>query len=118
MPNGEYNIEIIDANEYNSFSEILIIGNENKFTSLRETIKIYPNPATDNITIEIYNNLTGKIEYAITDNIGRIRGKGIFVKNQNMIRYSKNLSGLNTGSYNIVFIFDNNKKVSKVLIVK
>jgi len=115
---GEYKVEISDKKECKAYSDVLIIGNLNKSKSLTETINIYPNPTTGKINIEIDNDFTGEIKYLITDNLGRVKKENIIKKDKEFLIINKNLSGLNTGIYRIDFIFNNNEKVSKQLIIK
>ncbi len=118
MPAGEYQVRITDNNDCYQFSNIKGIEPTYNKSSLAETIKIYPNPASNNITIEIDNEFLCDIKYSISDNLGRKRDEDIISKEQETIVLDKNLSELPPGSYLIEFIFENKKKVSKQLIIK
>jgi len=80
--------------------------------------QIYPNPPTDKITIEINNDLMGKIKYILTYNLGKVKKEDIIIKEKGKIIFNKELSGLNAGTYNISFIFNDKQKVNKQLIIK
>ncbi|NPA68427.1 MAG: T9SS type A sorting domain-containing protein, partial [Chlorobi bacterium] len=88
-----------------------------KSLPLDKTVQIYPNPADNDITIEIDNNYTGNIQIIISDDLGRKRKEYNIYKNFKKIKYNKNLSTLKTGNYMIELIFGK-IKVNRLLVLK
>ena len=115
---GNYKVEIIDKNGCKASSKSFAIGVISKATPLAETINIYPNPATNNITIEIDNEYFCKIGYSIRDNIGRKQIEKTVNKQEKNIRLDENIENLIPGIYLIEFVFENKEKVNKRLIIK
>ncbi len=75
-------------------------------------VKIFPNPSNGNFNIVLNNNFT-KATMTITDISGRIiTGKTILNKGLNNI----NMSNISNGIYFIHINYDNNKRVSKLII--
>ncbi|MCD4794276.1 MAG: T9SS type A sorting domain-containing protein [Bacteroidales bacterium] len=118
LQNGNYRIKISFYEGCDKLSSIYELGDNNKSLSLAETIKIYPNPTTGKITIEIDNELLCKVKYTITDNLGRKRKESIINKKQIFIKFDEDLFDLNAGNYLVEFIFDDKEKASKQLIIK
>ncbi|MCP4176815.1 MAG: T9SS type A sorting domain-containing protein [bacterium] len=117
MQTGDYQIEITDNGGCKSLSDIFSYQ-INKSFSLEETIKVYPNPTSGQVTFEIDNDYICKIQYRIIDASGKSTKSDVIVKDQKIIKTTEDLSSLNSGNYLIVFIFEGNEKVSKQLIVK
>ena len=118
MQIGNYQVKISFYEGCDKLSSIYELSGNNKSLTLSETVKIYPNPTTGKITIEIDNDLICKIKYTITDNLGRIRKESIINKKQTFIKFGEDISGLNVGNYHIEFIFNEKEKVGKQLIIK
>lgn len=113
---GNYQVEITDKNGCSAISVIHTIGSRKK--SLAETVKIFPNPATNVAYISIDNDYSGKINMAVSSNNGKILEKSLVHKNVKSIKIDKNTSKLTPGLYLIEFIFDGNQKVIKQLIIE
>ena len=117
MPTGDYQVEIFDENSCNNKSEIYTFGINTKSLALAETINIYPNPTNGKFTIEIINDYTGEINYAITNAIGQIIFQEKINKQTNYLKIEKDLLNLPVGIYLIEFVFEN-EKVTKQLIIE
>ena len=115
---GNYRVKISFYEGCEKLSSIFELNAVNKSLSLSETINIYPNPASNQITIEIDNDILGRIRYKITDNLGRIRTENTINKTQKILNHTESLNVIPSGVYLIDFLFDNNEKVSKQLIIK
>ena len=116
MNAGNYQVEIEDTKGCSSISEIYTINSGNK--SFAKSIQVYPNPAENTTHINIDNNYTGKIVFSITDNLGKVlKTKSIF-KEIKQINFNEELIGLKPGIYQFEFIFNNNQKINKQVIVK
>ena len=78
-------------------------------------IKVFPNPADDEVNVEIYENLTGRVTLEMTDALGRV------VLSENFAPLSKrisvNTSLLAAGVYNVRITGNEGAAVRKVTIM-
>ncbi|MCP4177185.1 MAG: T9SS type A sorting domain-containing protein [bacterium] len=118
MPAGDYRVRITYHEGCNKSSIIYTVGSAIKTLTLDETIKIYPNPTTGGITIEIDNDYICKVEYKIIDNLGKSIKSDIIIKEQKFVTVTEDISNLKSGNYIIEFAFDDKEKVSKQIIIK
>jgi len=117
MQNGFYRVKVNFYEGCEKLSPLFEVTENQKSLPLDKTVQIYPNPADNDITIEIDNNYTGNIQITISDDLGRKRKEYKIYKNQKIIEIKENTSELNTGNYNVEFIFDK-IKFGKQLIIK
>jgi len=116
MQAGDYRVEVTFHQNCKRLTEVFANGSRKK--SLAESIKIYPNPATNSTHIEIDNNYVGKIKFKLTNNLGKVYENKTLHKDIKQIDFDKKLSDLSPDIYLFEFIFDNGQKVSKQVIVK
>lgn len=81
-----------------------------------EEVLIYPNPTKDFITLQISNEINGKIEIEIYDLIGNLILSKNFNKNQQTQTFKLDLNIQSKGVYNIKITI-NNKKFNKSFII-
>ncbi|MEA3316869.1 MAG: T9SS type A sorting domain-containing protein, partial [Bacteroidota bacterium] len=95
VPVGSYTIEVNDANMCGPVSEeIAITGIMEEFTRDR-LVKIYPNPANDNLFIEINNNINESYNVQIINISGQV------IKNFNSVvnKQEIDISSISKGIY-------------------
>jgi hypothetical protein len=81
-----------------------------------EEVLIYPNPTKDFITLQINNEINGKIEIEIYDLIGNLIFSKNFYKNQQLQSFKLDLISQSKGVYNIKIKIDN-KQFNKSFII-
>ncbi|RLD85444.1 MAG: hypothetical protein DRJ07_02985, partial [Bacteroidetes bacterium] len=116
MHAGDYQVEVTFHQNCKRLTQVFAKGSRKK--SLAESVKIYPNPATNTTSIEIDNDYTGKIKFKMTDNLGKVYTNKTIYKEIKQINFEEKLSGLNPGVYVFEFIFENNQKITKQVIVR
>lgn len=113
------NKENTSSGSYASTNYSSSLLNEEKLENKVEKIKIYPNPATNeiNIEFEIENNqsISANLFNINTHFIGNISDQTIFEKGINNIKY--NCSGISNGVYFIKIKIDNETITKKVVIL-
>ena len=62
-------------------------------------VSIYPNPVTDNFTLQINNKFAGKVNVQLIDANGKIRRQLEFTKTAGLMQTVVNADGLPTGIY-------------------
>ncbi len=100
-------------NLYIDFVDIMgsaISINENKIQSL----KVYPNPAKEKVTIDFEKNLSGNVTIEILDISGRTI-RNLSVSDFNNTKLNVNLNGLATGTY-LVSVTTKDEKFSTRII--
>jgi hypothetical protein len=70
-------------------------------------IRVYPNPATTDLSLEMNNGVRGKIEARLIDQQGRIIRKIDFDKNEDHLEEEIKINSLKTGYYVIELAGDN-----------
>ena len=80
--------------------------------SLPLSLKIYPNPAVDAVTIETNSN-DGNTQLTITDCVG----KEVYKQQTTLLSTTVNTSGLSKGIY-FVSLYEGSKSVTQKLIIQ
>ncbi len=73
---------------------------------------VYPNPATDNLTISLNKSVTGKVQVNIVDLAGRIVSQQVFAANDKL---EMNVAGLAKGTYMVRIITENAQSVQRIV---
>ncbi|MDO5636904.1 MAG: T9SS type A sorting domain-containing protein [Myroides sp.] len=83
---------------------------------LKDKIKVYPNPVTNYLTVDVSDELLGKsLSYTMYDNLGRVIAKKTDIDNQQLkINVEKYASGI----YNLQIIDNQSKVFQNFKIVK
>ena len=92
--------------------EIITLGTPE--TELNMALTAYPNPATDNLTLQISNYNKEKLSYQLYDIQGKQLGNGQIVAEQTQI----NMNNLPTAMYFVNVINQKNKIIQSFKIVK
>ena len=100
-----YRLKQVDLDGSFTYSEIVQIVNKNE----QYTAAVYPNPATDNITILI-NNPQGNSQITIFDAIGQLMHNEL-VNEQKNVLLDVNISHFANGMY-FIAISDNRNKIT------
>ncbi|HRI61134.1 MAG TPA: T9SS-dependent M36 family metallopeptidase [Saprospiraceae bacterium] len=79
-------------------------------------IRVFPNPANDEVNVEIYQALTGRISLDMTDAVGRVVLSEYFGPSTQ--RISVNTANLPAGAYNVRITGNEGAAVRKVTIVR
>jgi hypothetical protein len=66
---------------------------------LENTLQIYPNPASSQLSLHLDNNMTGKFELDILDLNGRMMSRHILIKIDRFLEYSLDISDFSSGVY-------------------
>ena len=73
-------------------------------------LNVYPNPASNQITVRSVNATTGNGVINIYDASGKLVQRLSVVKNQQLLQQTINVSGLKPGLYNLELAVDNKTK--------
>jgi hypothetical protein len=73
---------------------------------------VYPNPATDNLTVELNKTITGKVDVAIVDLTGRIVSQQTFTSTDKL---QMNIAGLAKGVYMIRVTTEKAQSVQRIV---
>jgi len=95
------------------------VGIDDIFTDhnlVKETLKLYPNPVTENATIEIDIIKKGSVTIQVVDVSGRLVGSKQTNVNEGFNKLNMNLSHLNTGTYIIKAVSGNQVFTSKFMV--
>jgi len=103
LPNGTYNITVIDENGCTSVSGNILID----FTSLNEidfdlSFDLFPNPAQAELTIELNQATERKLSFQIFDVAGKLVQEVQFTKNNSYLKEQVDVSRLAAGSYEVM----------------
>ncbi|MGE0090323.1 MAG: T9SS type A sorting domain-containing protein [Bacteroidales bacterium] len=115
---GDYTIDILDTEGCGPItSEVLTISFPEGINNidLNNKIKIYPNPTSSSITVEIENIQTDSYTISIFD----ITGKQVYsekVKNEGLIKKELDLSGYSKGIYSVNITFANKIWSQKIVL--
>ncbi|HWS59332.1 MAG TPA: T9SS type A sorting domain-containing protein, partial [Flavobacterium sp.] len=107
--NGNYTVEITDANGCKGISSVFIISNLSlNDNSVNKKINIYPNPTTGLVTISNEDNLTiDKIE------IVNVLGKTVATKTENTSQVD--ITSLSNGMYVFKIYSGENVSIKKII---
>ena len=92
--------------------EIFIVGN--KETELNISLTAFPNPTTENLTLQISDYNNAKLSYQLFDMKGKQLGNGQIVAQQTQI----NMNGLPSATYFLNVVNQENKKFQSFKIIK
>ena len=92
------------------FHGIIISNEEFDMQVQNAVVKCYPNPATDYVFIQTYNNIYDNIECELLDIYGRIIKKYDVLQNDNTFKI--NVNNIEAGIYYIKIINKNNLNIS------
>lgn len=109
-------LQIIEMEEYHNFiTKIQWTGTtgKNENTTNSEEVRVFPNPAKDEIEIAISNDIE-IISFEIRDKLGRRINKNSL---QHHKHFTVDISDLHRGTYFIYFCTKNEKVISKKIIV-
>ena len=111
--NYYYRINMFDLDGNSEYSEIRTVH----FTDLKREINIYPNPATDRITIDMFSELSGQKDEA-TAILRDMNGKLVRIERIRAMGGSDiDLSGLQSGIFLLEINSNNFKTYHKIQIV-
>jgi hypothetical protein len=92
--------------------QILTVGNEE--TTLNISLTLFPNPATDYLTIQISNFDNEKLTYQLSDLNGKLLSFGSITGRSTLI----NMSSMPTATYLVNILNQENKTVQLFKIIK
>lgn len=78
-------------------------------------LNVYPNPATDAVTIYLSNDKTENVSVVITNNLGQVV-KSVELGNSNEIKHSMNTSDLASGIYHVKTSIGDRSTTKKLII--
>ena len=110
---GEFTITLIAYNECRSDSftqSVLVTGTDD--TEFYNSIKLYPNPVSGYLKIELIDSRNAK--YQLVNTMGKVILKGSLEDRTNLI----NTAGMLPGLYNIVILQDNVSATFKIIVVE
>lgn len=115
LAGGTYTVIITDANGC-TFEESFFVDSSVRIEEilLLDDVKVFPNPATDQVFIELENLYDDILVEFLTDDGKIVRSK--IVSKENTINF--NVSNLAAGTYFVKLIYRGNIKTIKVLLVK
>ncbi len=116
----------IDSAFYDRFNEVPSIAlhmSKDTSTSIKNlintfngTTSVYPNPAADNINIELsLKEMSSKVNYRLTDLMGKTV---IDLTHSNVLneKFTMNLNGISSGNYYLLIVTDKGLDVKKVTV--
>ncbi|MDB4727372.1 M12 family metallo-peptidase [Saprospiraceae bacterium] len=115
LPNGDYTIEVIDANGCSIFEEIKITKTYEILSEMG--FQIMPNPSNGHIFLKSRKSLNNDLNIKILDVVGRL----VFESNWNKTEGTEkvlNLEGLANGVYQLIMEGDQFLGSEKIAIVK
>ena len=95
------------------------VGIDDIFTNnklVKETLKLYPNPVTENANIELDISKKGSVTIQVMDVSGRLVGSMETEVNEGFNKLMMNLSHLNTGTYIIKAVSGNQVFTGKFIV--
>lgn len=101
--------------DYTFSVTVNIVGIE-ELTSV-SGIKLFPNPAKENLTISLNSHESNTIQISIVDNSGKVVSVQNTFVNEGENTFNFNTATLENGLYNVVFTTGNNEKIAKKLLV-
>jgi hypothetical protein len=118
-PNGYiYTVTVFPTKLYRSINPILFV---NETESEEKTIKVYPNPCQNVLTIQLSNLSLREIQASFTARVFSSYGMQCFqddVKCHGNDEFSLDVSGLKSGFYNIMIIINNNHTILTSVFIK
>ncbi|MEO5570603.1 MAG: reprolysin-like metallopeptidase [Bacteroidia bacterium] len=110
MVEGAGNI-FFDINDKNFTINPLSIEENN----IAGDVLINPNPVNDELSVNLHNELRGKIEFTLTDETGRVFKKYSFVKKTDTLKANLNLRNLPSGVY-FLNLINNHMSYTKKIV--
>ena len=83
---------------------------------LDQTVSVYPNPATDNITLSIINSINGNYNIDIVDLVGKTVYSENIAKDNTIFTKQIDLSNLSKGVYLLKYNENGNVGYKKIAI--
>jgi len=113
---GIYYVTVADDNCLfkSDATTVTFIGDK----SLETALKLYPNPSSGQITLEMINPKNGKIEVKIYDLMGNDLKHIELSKNKEVFQQQLNIQSLPTGIYNVIVHFDNKINTQKLILLR
>ncbi|HRI20421.1 MAG TPA: T9SS type A sorting domain-containing protein, partial [Panacibacter sp.] len=106
-----YRLKIIDKDGSYTYSKTVPVT----ISSYAGTLKVYPNPAKDQVFVLFKMQNTGKAALRITDISGKIVYSNIVHENQDTGIAGVNISALNKGMYYVLIITGNDTQRTQFL---
>ncbi len=114
--------DIIIEDGSNQFSSMLEVINASSTTSVTETgtmqLDVFPNPATDNITIELRDLDASNIQFEIFSMDGKELLDVAKQVNASDFTFNMNINSLSAGLYYLIVTDDQNRSLHKKLVVE
>lgn len=102
-----YRLKQADVNDAISYSDLVNIAPDKVIGVKANTIVVYPNPATEKITIDIFEKIVVPVELQIVNSNGKVVKKVSFAPTQHI---EQTVSDLMTGAYIIDLIETGTKR--------
>jgi hypothetical protein len=116
---GSYTASVTDANDCSTSISVDVLLDMEESLEVENGIDIWPNPVTDNCTIEIRNNASHQIVVSVFNDLGQqvIAPRTVSLSN-GKTSLSIDLSGIASGNYWLEAVGDSSILVKEFLIVK
>ncbi len=109
-----YRLKMVDRDRSQRYSSIISIENQTQETSI---VNIFPNPASNEVHIQIKAPGQNHAEIKLTDMLGKVLVYQQVNLNESMETTTISTDGLAEGSYIVTVSYDNEIPVSKKLII-
>lgn len=106
-----YRLKMNDSRGYSQYSEVEVVSCK----VMEQDITIYPQPVSDEMTINLDLIRNSEVTYTLRDILGQKVGSGIWDANEGLNQYKLNVGDLVSGQYIIEFEVNNEKLQKKFL---
>lgn len=106
-----YRLKMFDRDNNYTISRVVSVKN-----NLVKTIEIFPNPAHNDLQVQLSSAWNGTINLKITDLAGKVVDSRVLQSNGGQISTSIDISKLSPGVYFLIIINENRKEVQKFII--
>ena len=114
--NGSYTLQIVSAAGCSSaVSAPLVVTNV--ASQLATQVSVYPNPATDNLNIELSSLPAGEVTYQLMDATGKAHRVGVLQAGSQMVE-TISLKGVPSGMYVLQLSNGNSRGTHRVVVAK
>lgn len=93
------------------------VNTPEELTAENDGFHVYPNPAHDQLMVDMENTFNGKVEIRILDMYGRVIASEMIQKDASNMLHSLDLNGLKTGTY-FVEVKDASQRSMKLFMVR